>query len=72
MVFPTFLSFLLFTQTEHFAKAVGFAWAIAFGRWPIFKIVSFLQYLVFFSRTFFAQNNSDVRVACFLAHFWDF
>ena len=34
------------TQTDHFA------WAIAFAKWPIFKIVSFLEYLVFFRAIF--------------------
>ena len=28
--------------------AIAFVWAIVFARWPIFKIVSFLEYLVFF------------------------
>ena len=33
---------MFLTQSE------DFAWAIAFGGWPIFKMVSFLEYLVFF------------------------
>ena len=37
---------------DHFVKAIGFAWAIAFARWPIFKLVSFLKYLVFFRAAF--------------------
>ena len=48
-----------------------FAWAIALSRWPIFKIVSFLEYLVFFER-FFAQNNSNVLLEWFFACFWHF
>ena len=35
-----FLNFEFLTQTDYFAKAIAFAW------WPIFKIVSFLEYLV--------------------------
>ena len=30
------------TQTDNFA------WALAFAKWPIFKMVSFLEYFVFF------------------------
>ena len=33
-------------------KAISFAWAIAFARWPIFKIVSVLKYFVFFRAVF--------------------
>ena len=50
--FECFWHFQLFTQTDHFAKAIAIAWAIAFARWPIFKIVSFLEYLVFFRAVF--------------------
>ena len=39
--FAWFSEFQVLTQTDHFAKA------IAFARWPIFKIVSFVDYLVF-------------------------
>ena len=39
-----FLAFLIFEpKTDHFAKAVAFAWAIALARWPIFEMVSFLE-----------------------------
>ena len=31
---------------------VAFAWATAFAGWPIFKIVSFLEYLLFFEAGF--------------------
>ena len=54
-----------------FAKATAFAWAIAFARWPILKMVSFLEYLVFFGAVF-SQTNYNVVVesvfSCFL-HF---
>ena len=33
-------------------KAIATAWAIAFARWPIFKMFSFLEYLVFFGAVF--------------------
>ena len=50
MFFACFYTFYFLNQTDHFAKAMVFAWAIAFARWPIFKIVSFIEYLVFFQR----------------------
>ena len=34
------------TQDKGFAKAIAFAW------WVIFKMVSFLEYLVFFDAVF--------------------
>ena len=40
------LEFLILTQSDDFAKAIDFAW------WPTFKIVSFLEYLVFFQAVF--------------------
>ena len=60
-----FWPFEFLSQADHFAKS------IAFARWPIFKMVSFLEYLVFFQR-FFAQNNSNVLVESFFARFWPF
>ena len=51
-LFACFSHFKFLTQTDHFAKAIAFAWAIAFARWPIFKMVSFLEYLVFFRALF--------------------
>ena len=33
-----------------------FAWAIGFVRWPIFKFVSFLEYLVLFRKVFFTEQ----------------
>ena len=71
MVFRMLLAFLIFNQTDHFAKTIGFAWAKAFARWPIFKIVSFLQYLVFFE-WFFPQNDSNLTVELFFPCFWHF
>ena len=44
------------TYTDHFAKAIAFAWAIAFEKWPIFKIVSLLEYLVFFRAVFCTEQ----------------
>ena len=43
---------LILSQSDHFAKAVTFEYLIGFVRLLIFKIVSFLDYLVFFSRSF--------------------
>ena len=43
-------------QNSHFAKAIALAWAIGFARWPIFKFVSFLEYLVFFRAVFCIQQ----------------
>ena len=57
MVFRMLLEFFEFlTQTDHFAKALALAWAIAFARWPIFKIVSFFEYLVFFRAAFCTEQ----------------
>ena len=58
------------TQTDYFARAILFAWAIAFARWPIFKIVSFHEYLAFFRAVFCTEQllNSCRMVFCmFLA-----
>mgnify|MGYP006964548735 CR=1 FL=1 len=44
------------TQTDHFAKDIAFAWPIAFARWLIFKIVLFLEYLVFFRAVFCTEQ----------------
>ena len=37
-----------------------FAWAIAFALWPIFKMVSFLEYLVFFRAVFCTKQLQRV------------
>ena len=55
----------------NFAKAIAFAWAIAFARWPIFKMVSFLKHLVFFG-AFFAETNYNVVVESFFSCFLHF
>ena len=44
------------TQTDHFPKAIGFAWAIVFAKWLFFKLVSFLEYLVFFRAVFCTEQ----------------
>ena len=54
--FARFLLFYFLTKTEHFSKAIAFAWAIAFSRWLIFKIVSFLEYLVLFRPIFCTEQ----------------
>ena len=51
-----FLSVLVFDPTKSFAKVIAFAWAIAFASWPIFKIVSFREYLVFFEAVFCTEE----------------
>ena len=38
------------TQSDHFAKAIAFAW------WSIFKMVWYLEYLVFFGAVFCTQQ----------------
>ena len=43
-----FRQFKIVGQIEYFAKAIAHAKAIDFARWPIFYIVSFLEYLMFF------------------------
>ena len=44
-----FLELFFLTQTDHFGKAIGF------GKWLIFKMVSFLEYLVLFRAVFCTQ-----------------
>ena len=44
-----FFEFYFLTQIDHFGKA------IAFAKWLIFKMVSFLEYLCFFRAVFCAQ-----------------
>ena len=47
--------FKLFAQIKYFAKAIAHAKAVDFARWPIFNIVSFLEYLVFFRTVFWTE-----------------
>ena len=42
------------TQNEDFAKARAFAW------WAIFKMVSFLEYLVFFEAVFCLEQLEKI------------
>ena len=46
-----FFEFYFLTQTDRFAKTTAFAW------WPIFKIVSFLNYLVSFQAVFCTEQR---------------
>ena len=50
--------FKILAQIEYFAKAIVHAKAIDFARWPIFNMVSFLEYLVFFFSGFFRRITS--------------
>ena len=45
-ILTCFLEFYFLTQSDDFAKAIAFAW------WPIFKMLSFLEYFVFFRAVF--------------------
>ena len=47
-----FNQFKFLAQIENFAMAIAHVKAIAFARWPIFRIVSFLDYLVFLRAVF--------------------
>ena len=38
------------------SQSEDFAWAIAFAWWPIFKMLSFLEYFVFFGAVFFTEQ----------------
>ena len=49
LISACFFEFEFLTQTGHFDKA------IAFAKGPIFKMVSFLEYLVFFRAVFSTQ-----------------
>ena len=63
--------FKFLMETDHFAKAIPHAWAIAFARWLIFKIISFLAYLGFFVAGF-AKKDCNVLVEWFFTCFWHF
>ena len=58
--FARFWPFEFLTQTDHFAKSIGF------GRWPIFKMVSFLNIWWFLSG--FLQRKT---LTCFQNRFSD-
>ena len=62
-----FFYFDFVTQSKAFAKVVAVA------GWPSFKMVSFLEYLVFSLSRFFAQDNSyDLYVQWILTCFLGF
>ena len=50
MDFDMFFGILIFDQNEGFAKAIAFVW------WPLFKMLSFLEYLVFFHAVFYTKQ----------------
>ena len=50
-ILTCFLEFYFFSQSE------DFAWAIAFAWFPISKMVSFLEYLVFFGAVFLPRTT---------------
>ena len=56
-----FRQFKILAQIEYFAKAIAHAKAIDFARWPIFNIVSFLEYLVFL-RAVFLHRITPMRI----------
>ena len=51
-----FWHFYFLNETDHLAKPIAHAKAIAFARWPIFKMVLILEYLVFFGAVFCAEE----------------
>jgi len=53
-ILTCFLQFQFLTQSE------DFAWAIAFAWWLIFKMVSFLEYIVFFRAVLSTQQLSMI------------
>ena len=50
------MAFDIFFEFEFLTQGDDFAGAIAFPRWPIFKMVSFLEYLVFFRAVFCTEE----------------
>ena len=62
---------LILSQSDHFTKAVAFPYFIGFVRLLIFKIVSFLDYLVFFSRGFYSYSFCIIYSLSKMAHFQD-
>ena len=66
-----FRKFKILAKIEYFAKAIAHANAIDFARWPIFNMVSFLEYLVSF-QAFFAQNYSNVNTEWIVTYFRQF
>ena len=73
MDYDMFFKILIFEQKEGFlTKSDNFAWAIAYAWRLIFKMVSFLEYLLFFGAAFFAQNNFKKYYNEFSHVFWHF
>ena len=58
------LNFNFLTQSEDFASAIAFAW------WPIFKMVSFLEYFVFFGAGFCTEQLQIICRKDFDMFFW--
>ena len=51
-ILTCFRQFKILAQIEYFARAIAHTKAIHFARWPIFNMVSFLEYSVFFRSVF--------------------
>ena len=54
--FAFFWNFQVLIETDHFAKGIALSWAIVFARLPIFKMVSFREYLVSFGAVFCTET----------------
>ena len=50
MDFDMFFGIVIFDESQDFAWAISFAW------WLIFKMISFLEYLVFFGAVFCTEQ----------------
>ena len=50
----SFVQLYFLTQTDDFAKALGHGWRPFF---PIFKMVSFFEYLIFFKAVFLYRKT---------------
>ena len=61
-----FWKFYIWTQREDFAWAITLAW------WPTFKMVLFLEYLVFFSSGFLHRTTLNDLWNGFCDVFWNF
>ena len=69
--FACFREFSFSPQSDHFAKAIAFAWWPILAILPNFQTLSFFEYLLFLE-PFFAENNSGVIVEWFFACFREF
>ena len=52
LILTCFRHFKFLDQIEYFAKAIAHGKDIAIARWPTFKIVLYLEYLLFFQAVF--------------------